>query len=301
MAEINPRSTILNGVWIQETYEGAVDTNKGGTFTLRRNYQLRKKGSSHHNQTQEMHQTEAYAALQSFILRFQYGIDYRTNEGTIRMWASKVKADVDRNNYPVYKGEVTWEHNPRNPNYIVQPVTWSDRMIGGTRKMAYPIEQQRYYLPPGMTFAVNYDGVNYNNRTDAYEGVECFSPEWRMIAKQQLLASLVTHGHRRMLQHMSKTVNSQPFRGFDPGCVLYLGADMDESFHHDRKVVDLTHQFVVEPNMVNFSIGGIPVDRKLGHEYLWLTSAKTLAGPIVTQVNVAPMYATTNLNLLGLG
>jgi hypothetical protein len=109
MSEINPQSTILNGVWIQETYSGPVDSSKGNTLSLTRQYILRKKGDSQFNKTQEMHKTEAYAALQSFILRFQYAVDYQTNEGSVLLWASKIRANVDKENYPVYKGEVTWE------------------------------------------------------------------------------------------------------------------------------------------------------------------------------------------------
>ena len=300
MSAINTRSTILNGIWIQETYEGSVEASKGNTICLNRHYQLRKVGNSRNNPTQEMHQTEAYAAIQSFILRFQYAIDYITNEGSVTMWATKIRVKTTKKDYPVYHGDVTWEFDNRRPNYITQPVTWSDRMSDCIRKLVYPLMPQRYYSHPGHGI-IPFAGINYNSKSRVYEGVDCYSPEWKMIAKQQLLASIVTPAHRRMLQWLSKTVNALPFRGFDPGTVLYLGADIDESMHHNKKIIDLTHQFIVEPNLENFYVEGIHVDIKRGHEYLWISSCETENGPRTYQINVAPMYASTNLNLLGLG
>ena len=79
---INQRSHIQNGVWIQEVYEGSIEARKNA-MTLTRKYILRKKGNNHRNRTQEMHQAEAYAALQAFILRHQYMIRYNTYEGAI--------------------------------------------------------------------------------------------------------------------------------------------------------------------------------------------------------------------------
>ena len=316
--EINLQSTILNGVWIQETYSGSVKSSKGGSMTLRRDYILRKKGDNPRNKTQEMHQTEAYAALQSFILQYQYGIDYQTNEGTVKLWTSNINVDVDKNNYPVYKGEVTWEFDPHKPNYLLQPVTWSHRMSSGTRKLSKPVLPQRHYTLPGVP-PISYPGVNWDAEKQVFEGVECYSPEWRMIAKQQLLANTVTQNYLLMLMWMSKTTNALPFRGFPPGTVLYLGADMEEAMVKDNRVVDLTHQFVIEPNMENFFYEGIHVDMKGGHEFLWVSSyVKTfdvevddeeseesarggqVVGPAIYQINVAPMYGKTDLNLLGL-
>ena len=300
MAEIDTRDCLLNGIWIQEKYEGAVDSAKG-SMTLTKNYLLRKKGDKRQNKTQEMHQTEAYAALQSFIVQFQYSVIYQTNEGDILLWASKIRAETNKQNYPVYSGTVTWDFDPRKPNYITQPVIWSHQMGGGTRNFAFPAQPQRYYTAPNMPI-VPHVGVNYNASNRVYEGVDCFAPEWRIRAKQQLLESLVTPEYIQTLQWMSKTVNSEPFQGFLPGSVLYLGADMEQSLDKNNNILwDLTHQFVVEPNMENFDVGGIQVPLKKGHEYLWFTSIFTEEGPQVTQVNVAPMYNETDLNLLGLG
>jgi hypothetical protein len=250
-----------------------------------------------------MDQPEAYACLQSFVLQFLNSLTYHTNEGDIILWASKIRTTLEQSNYPVYKGTVTWRFDPRKPNYLFQPVTWSDRMTGGTRKLAYPAKPQRYYTRPGVapipSTGVNWKGDGYGG--GYFEGVDCYSPEGRIVAKQQLLASLVTSEYLLFLKKMSKTVNNAPFRGLPPGTVLYLGADIEEGMNNENRVADLTHQFVVEPNMENFTFDGIQVDRKGGHEYLWATSfvGEGLC-PVTDQVFVAPMYNESDLNLLGL-
>jgi hypothetical protein len=288
---------IVNGVWIQEKYEGQLESGTGAGVTLTRKYQLRMKGDSHRNKTQPMHQTEAYAAFQSFILRFQQYLIYQTNEGAITLRASKIRVYVAGNKYPVYDGEATWVYDPRKPDYLTNPTTWSHRMVGGTRKAMYPVAPQRFYTRPGVV-PIHRVGINWSQER-GYEGVDVYSPERRLVAKQQLLASLVTDAYWELMYSLSKTVNNAPFRGLPAGTVLYLGLDSDEAFNRDNRVHDITHQFVVEPNLVNFAFDGIPVSHKWGHEYLWFEHMSTEAGALTTQVAVAPMYHASNFDLIG--
>jgi len=311
MDEHAQRSAIIEGVWIQEMYDGGVESSKGSpsSLSLTRKYILRKKGDNHQNPTQEMHQTEAYAALHAFAM-LQYIIDYPTHNGTIRLWVSKISANTTKNDYPVYRGEIQWAFNPKMLNYIVQPVRWSHKQTGGTRKVAYPMFPQRHYSRPGLP-VVPHIGVNYNAATNTYDGVDCYSPEWTMTAKQQILTRLVTSQFMKTLYSMAKTYNSAPFRDFAPGEIFYLGAEMDEGSNTidslEFDVTTLTHQFVYEPNMPpDFTFDGISGINKAGHEYMWMSTA-LISGPgepqrtVTTQVNVAQMYGSSNLNYLGLG
>jgi len=295
---MNLQSLIVNGVWIQEKYEGQLESGKGSGVTLTRKYQLRKKGDNYRSKTQEMHQTEAYASFQSFILRFQQYLIYQTNEGAITLRASKIKVDTTESRYPVYDGEATWVYDPRKPDYLTNPTTWSHRMIGGTRNVSLPVAPQRFYARPGVV-PIHRVGVNWSPER-GYEGVDAYSPERRLVAKQQLLASFVTDAYWELMYSLSKTVNAFPFRGLAPGSVLYLGLDSDEAFNRDNKVHDITHQFVIEPNLVNFHVDGIPVSHKWGHEYLWFEHMSTEAGALTTQVAVAPIYHASNFDLIGL-
>jgi hypothetical protein len=251
-----------------------------------------------------MHQSEAYAAFQSFILRWQYCIDYATNEGTVRLWASEISVDVDKNNYPVYKGVCTYEFDPRKPNYILDQVIWTHRMVAETRKLAFPVVPQDCYAPPGVV-PIPYSGVNWDKEKRNFEGVDCYAPAWRMTAKQQKLASLVDYNYLLMIHCMRPCVNGTPFRGYPPGTVLYLGADFDEAplVLGENHVVDITHHFIVEENILPFiTPEGIPVTKgKGGHDYLW-TSTYLGTGniPYTNQVNVATMYNYAELNNLGL-
>ena len=198
---------------------------------------------------------------------------------------------------------VTWELDLRKPDYLVQPVRWSHRMIGGTRTIRYPAQPQRYYTRPG-TLPIPFAGVNWDGDNARYEGVDCYAPEWQMTAKQQILKASVTTNYLIWLAQMRRTTNAHPFRGFFPGVVLYLGADIDEGKNRDNDVYDLTHQFIVEPNLENFYIDGIFVPFKGGHEHLWTAVSKQcdpMTGavyPLTIQANVANMYNESDLNLL---
>jgi len=269
MSAVNLHSHFQGDIWIQEKYASGIESSRNGGMTLRRRYQLRKKqGSDPKEKTSEMDEAAAYGALQSFVMQNMYSMEYTTNEGTVRLWVASIKCDVEKNNYPVYQGEVTWEFDPKKPDYILQPVTWSHRMVSGTRVVTFPHPStvQRYYPAPGVP-PIPYTGINWDNQK-GYEGVECYSPEWRITAKQQLLASLVTMNYLRTLIWMTPTVNMYPFLDLPPGTVLYLGADVEETIDNRRnKIANLTHQFVVAPNMMDFTFDGIYIDRKWGHEY----------------------------------
>jgi hypothetical protein len=188
--------------------------------------------------------------------------------------------------------------------------------------MVCPVAPQRFYTN-GVPH-IPYAGVNWDASKRAYEGVECYAPEWRMIAKRQVLASIVNTDFLRVKMSISKTVNCNEFRGFPPGTVLFLGADFDESFVDDggtvdnpskNFVVDITYQFIVEPNLVGSSyrpFPGLPLQfypptyegipfEKLGHEYMWVSSYQSADGPKISQINVAPMYGMSDFSLLGLG
>jgi len=311
MTTVNLQSHVLNGVWIQETYSGSVDSSSarfggGGSVTLKRDYLLRKKGDGlnpEKRSTQEMHQTEAYAALQSFILNHQYLLTYVTNEDTVKMWAARISVKTDKQIYPTYKGEVMWEFDPRKPNYILGQTTWSHRMVSGLRNTVYPLSQE-YYVKPGFP-TIPYYGVNWIAKDRTYEGVECYAPEWRMTAKRQWLASYFDTECLIWLHSMSRCVNETEFRGFAPGCVLFLGVDVDEApvVYGQNQVVDVTYHFIVEPALPEgFMYDGIELTfGKKGHAYLWAVShLGENELPITNQVNIAQMYKNADLNSLGL-
>ena len=300
---IDPKSTIVSGVWIQQKYDSGIKSARNSSWSLTRNYQLRKKGDSPFNKTQEMEQGEAYKAFQSFIIRYQQILVLQTNEGEMKFWAEELDVKVDQEGYPVYQGTAVWKFDPKRPHFLLQPVTWSHRMTGGTRTVKYPARPQRFYTRPGE-MPIPHFGVNWDGAKAQYEGVDIYAPEWTVIGRQQILKSTVTTPYLIWLNSMAKTTNALPFNGLSAGTVLYLGADIEEAKSGENDVCNLTHQFALEPNMTNFFIEGILVPFKGGHEYLW-TEIATMAQyaairpvPQLMQVNVAPMYDESDLNLL---
>jgi hypothetical protein len=64
-------------------------------------------------------------------------------------------------------------------------------------------------------------------------------------------------------------VNSDAFRGFDAGEVLFLGCTGSRRGRHRDDLWEITFHFAVSKNRTLLEVGGITVDSKLGWEYLW--------------------------------
>jgi hypothetical protein len=74
--------------------------------------------------------------------------------------------------------------------------------------------------------------------------------------------------YAKTLRKLTGQVNRYPFRIFDPGEVLFLGARYDIS--RASTMVIVTYSFSVQPNRDDFKIGDITVSYKDGWDFLWI-------------------------------
>ena len=113
---------------------------------------------------------------------------------------------------------------------------------------------------PDFKGAIGFDGQHVHG-VDIGMGAYRFSEEWT------LAAAAVSPAYRRTVKALTFTVNATAFRGFDPGEVLFEGAE-------GRRVkgdnYSVTFNFAVSRNATNLVVGDITVAAKTGWQYLWV-------------------------------
>jgi len=297
-----------DGVQVDQRYRGSAEAGRKGERRVSQDFLLRKKNNG---LTVEMGHAEAYQALVKFI-----GTT-RPNIGDLN--CTKISIPQEQANYPTYNGSVEWEYQPWRAKFGSPPL-WSHGMSAETITVQFPFAQQ-WFTKNGRE-PVPYNGVNWDNKKHDYEGVEIIKPGWNATAKVVYGASRVTPAYILSLQMLMATVNGAVFQGFDPGTVLYMGADLQQNGDISSYMLqdlgeeqeslywDITHHFRMAPNLTNIDINGINVPFKAGHDVLWTTSSvktppeqsgviKKLYGE-VEQVNVAKVYADGDFSLLQL-
>jgi hypothetical protein len=100
--------------------------------------------------------------------------------------------------------------------------------------------------------------------------------------------------------------NNDPFRGFDPGEVLFLGATGIRRGDGRDDLWEITYRFAVSQNRTAFTVGSIPVGGKLGWDYMWVRYADEVddtAGQVVKRpaaVYIEKVYYGTRFASLGI-
>ncbi len=113
---------------------------------------------------------------------------------------------------------------------------------------------------PDFKGAIGFDGQHVHG-VDIGLGAYRFSEEWT------LAVAAVTPAYRRTVKALTFTVNSATFRGFDPGEVLFEGAEGRRVKGNNYSV---TFNFAVSRNATNLVVGDITVAAKKGWQYLWV-------------------------------
>lgn len=131
---------------------------------------------------------------------------------------------------------------------------------------------------------------------DIVVGVHNFSEDHTVAATK------VTTAYRKKLSAITGCVNSDSFRGFAAGEVMFLGATgrRISSTHFS-----ITYKFAVSPNSVNLEYGDIKVNEKKGWEYADVMYADDEAGDRIVrapmQVNIHKVYEEADFSDLDLG
>ena len=177
---------------------------------------------------------------------------------------------------------------------------------GGSMKITQALEQTAFQTadaafgaaaaPPDFGRAIN---VSSNNEVD---GVDIVIPKLSWQETHTFPSSAITTDWVRDLARNTGKTNEDSFRGFAPGEVLFLGASGNYSDRH----VAVTYKFEASENMEDQNVGGLIVDEKRGHDYLWChyfekedPDAKELV-PNVGAIYVAKVYESFSFSALGI-
>lgn len=109
-------------------------------------------------------------------------------------------------------------------------------------------------------------GVNGDN----IDGVDIVVPQYRWSETHYKdEGAEVNAAYRRTLFDLTGKTNSEAWRGYKAGEVLFLGATGRRVQTPDGKW-ELTYHFAASPNAENLVIGDIAIPEKAGWDYLWV-------------------------------
>lgn len=184
-------------------------------------------------------------------------------------------------------------------------VTFSTR--GGTRHITQSLLTETYSPQGNAPDFKNAIGVN----GDTVEGVDIISPVLHFTEEHQvLLSDMLQPTFINNLVGLTAKTNVAVFRGFQPGEVLFYGAeggyevpivpDADPDLKYP-----VTYEFACSPNRTDIAVGDIEPITKLGFAYLWVRYKETVdegtAVKVPAFVYVETVYEPGNFSLLGIG
>ena len=139
------------------------------------------------------------------------------------------------------------------------------------------------------------------------EGVDITVPVYSFSETHSLDPTVVTEVYKGTIFSLTGKVDSDTFRGFSPGEVLFLGAAGTRRGTGSDDDWEITYRFAASPNRSNIPVGDITVPAKKGWEYLWVRYADTedpAAHALVKQpvaAYVEKVYDEGDFSLLGIG
>ena len=174
---------------------------------------------------------------------------------------------------------------------------------GGTQHITQSLSTVGRYGPSASTAlggAIGYDGQNV-------AGVDITVPVYQFSETHYLAPASVSQPYKLTLFGLTGAVNSAPFRGFQAGEVLFLGASGSRRGVDPDDKWEITYKFAASPNQAGLSVGGISGIQKRGWDYLWVqygddvdATAKVLIKKPVA-VYVEQVYQFASFAGLGIG
>lgn len=200
-------------------------------------------------------------------------------------------------------------------------------MSGGTQKLtnsirtvnAYAGEWQfipEYSPAPGETPRPNLpttrfvttDAPNFKNAIawdgETVNGCDVIVPVYNWSETWYLPGSMVTGAYKAKLFQLTGRINQNPFRDFQPGEVLFMGARGSRRGTEDWEI---NFAFAASQNDDNISVGDLAGIHKRGWDYLWVNYRKSEDSegarliPVPSSVHVEQVYKEGDFEGLGIG
>ena len=149
-----------------------------------------------------------------------------------------------------------------------------------------------------------YGAINANG--DQVSGVDITVPSFQFTESWHVPTSYLLYGQSpyiKTIYQLTGTVNSAPFRIFQAGEVLFLGARLDAA--RTQSMSTVTYSFSARLNRDNFAIGDVSGIYKAGWDYLWVEYKNDTDSDYGIKkpnfVYVARVYERKNFAALNLG
>lgn len=139
--------------------------------------------------------------------------------------------------------------------------------LGGTQHVLYSLETVASYKPSWWPFPVpNYKGA-IGVTADSVDGCDITVPVYNFAETHYLADVFVNDAYKFLLFAWTGCVNSEAWRSYAAGEVLFLGAS---GAKRGTGEWELTYRFAALPNVPSIQIGDIAVGQKDGWDYLWV-------------------------------
>lgn len=138
------------------------------------------------------------------------------------------------------------------------------------------------------------------NEDGSASGTDIVSPIFTWEETREIADANMTTAYARLLFDLTGTVNSAPYREFEAGENLFLGAIGSQ--RGTSWIITFRH--AASPNKTNLSVGNVTGINKKGWEYLWVhyqkheNTTEKFVAPTPKYVLVERVYPTANHNQL---
>ena len=194
-------------------------------------------------------------------------------------------------------------------NYEARESSHCFDFTGGTMNVKSAITHVADYAPPGGDL-ISHNGLINVDDDGVPAGVDIESPRAEFSETHFLTDAQISVPYQLLLEAMSPSVNSDTFRGRDPGSVKFLGA---MGGRKDNDVWEVQFKFAVSQNASDIQVGNIVVapypQVKKGWDYMWFetdpddkdgSGGKKYAVAKMRAVHIEQVYNYRQFSLLGL-
>ncbi len=157
-------------------------------------------------------------------------------------------------------------------NIIDQP-TLSFNCSRGSRHINIALSQQMFVADSERTryyekgLKIGWNGKDGDQ--EVYAGVDIPDPQFEEVYTLKMPISRVSSSQfkRKVADYYFKK-NSKPFKGWDPGEVVFTGCSY-QTPTKGAKYVMVSFHFAIQLNEENIKVGDITIDKKEGWDYFW--------------------------------
>lgn len=155
--------------------------------------------------------------------------------------------------------------------------TFEFETSGGTQHVTQSRQTIASYASGGGD-APDFRGA-INVTPDGVEGVDIVVPTFSWSETHVIEDAVVTNAYKGSIHTATGRVNSDVFRGFNPGELLFMGAQGRKRGDPSQpNPWDISFRFAASPNATGLTVGDITGIDKKGWEYLWVLYEPTEDG-----------------------